>query len=276
MSSGGAFTASYTTNGDGQFRLDRTVLLSSTPLLDITASGFLARTTILRQDEPTLTLWPSSSQTGLDEDFSSTIAYSPSGCPALNTGQSNLRKLQLSVTTAQVVLSDALRDPAVEAAQQLAVTRLNLALGDGPRFELAPAAASGGVSFSAELDPANPTCVDDGLLHAVTQLTVNGFNVVGGRITYCSIGAARSATLVLHELGHTTGLYHSSSTSDVMYCSAGRPANFSSRERLVMKLARQRRAGNRWPDNDRLAASLLIVPEGQVERIACTETDRSR
>ena len=43
-----------------------------------------------------------------------------------------------------------------------------------------------------------------------------------------------------------------------------------------MKLARQRRSGNRWPDNDRLANPLLIVPDGQVERIACTETERPR
>ena len=277
VSPAGAFTTSYTTDGAGQFRLDRTVLLSTQPLLDITAPGFLARATLLRQEEPALTLWPSSSQTGLDEGFSSTIAYSSSSCPAVSTGQASLRKLPSSATRAQIVLSDALREATgVEAAQQLAITRLNLALGDGPQFELATTAAAGGLTFAAELDPTNSTCVDDGLLHAVTQLNLNGLNVVGGRIVYCSIGAARSATLSLHELGHATGLYHSASTSDVMYCSSGRPANFSSRERLVMRLARQRRSGNRWPDNDRLANPLLISAEGQVERIACSDMDRSR
>jgi hypothetical protein len=41
-----------------------------------------------------------------------------------------------------------------------------------------------------------------------------------------------------------------------------------------MKLARQRRSGNRWPDNDRQAGTLLVEPEGQIERVACSETDR--
>jgi hypothetical protein len=277
LSLNGAFSASYTTNGAGQFQLDRPVLMSSRPLLEITAPGFLLRSTVLRLDEPTITLWPSSSPTGLDEDFSATIGYSSSVCPAANTSQAVLRKLLSSVATAQVVLADALRaDSAAAAAHTQAVSRLNLALGDQLQFEVTTAATAGAVVFTADLDPTQASCVDDGLLHAVTQLSLSGFNIVGGRVSYCSIGAARSATLVLHELGHTTGLYHSASTSDVMYCSAGRPLNFSSRERLVMKLARGRRSGNRWPDNDRQASTLLVEPEGRMERIACSEANHGR
>ena len=80
--------------------------------------------------------------------------------------------------------------------------------------------------------------------------------------------------LVLHELGHTLGLYHSSSTADVMYCSSGRPFNFSPRETLTMKLVRQRRTGNRWPDNDRMASSPASLHSGDREVIACGERPR--
>jgi Matrixin len=265
----GAFSRTFTSDAAGQFTLDRTVLLSPTPLVEVTAAGFVTRSTLLRQDETTLTLWPASSSTGLDEDFSSTAVYSASACPAVNTGLSPLRRASASVETIQVTFGTSIQDDAAQAAHQLAISRLNTAIGGALRYELTAAPASG-VSFVAEIDPNHATCTAGAEpLRAATELTSNNLTVIGGRLVYCSVNAARSATLVLHELGHTLGLYHSSSTSDVMYCSSGRPAQFSPRERLVMRLARQRRPGNRWPDNDRQASAPLAFGASGTQIIMC-------
>jgi hypothetical protein len=269
QSSTGPFNAVYASDAAGQFVLDRTVLLSSTPLLEVLASGFLVRTTILRSDETTITLWPSASATGLNEDFSSTVAYSTSTCPAANTGASVLRRTPSSVRSVNVSFDSSIQDQAAATAHQQAIARLNDATGGLPAYQFVSGVA-GGVSMVAEIDPNNATCsTGDGPLRATVVLTTANGEIMSGRLVYCSLGAARSAELVLHELGHTLGLYHSSSTADVMYCSTGRPLVFSSRERLLMRLARQRRAGNRWPDNDRSTSSPLSGRAIRTEVTTC-------
>jgi hypothetical protein len=261
-------TKTYMTDAGGGFTLDRAVLLSSTPLLEATAPGFLPRTTVLRPTEPVLSLWPASSPTGLDETFTAETIYSASRCPAVNSPQSPLRRPLSSAGTIRVGLSPELQNPAIEATHQEAIARLNAALADAPRYELA--SSGSGVSFIAILDPGHATCANGPEpTRAVTELTLENGSVVGGRLVYCSTDAARSASLVLHELGHTFGLYHSSSASDVMYCSVGRPLRFSAREVLAMKLIRQRRAGNRWPDNDRQTSAPLAFPGRTTEIISC-------
>ena len=269
QSSAGPFNTVFTSDAAGQFALDRAVSLSSTPLLDVSAPGFLVRTTILRSDETTISLWPSSSGTGLDEDFSSTAAYSASACPAVNTGASVLRRTPSSVRTINVSFGDSIQDQAAETAHQQAIARLNDATGGVPAYQFTSGVA-GGVPVVAEIDPNNSTCSTGvGPLRATVALTTANGEILSGRMVYCSLGAARSLELVLHELGHTLGLYHSSSTADVMYCAPGRPQVFSSRERLLMRLSRQRRAGNRWPDNDRSASSLLSGGAIRTEVTTC-------
>ena len=265
----GGFTATYTTDTAGHFTLDRAVLLSSEPLLEAIAPGFLTRSTILRPDEITLSLWPASNSTGLDEAFSSEIVYSASTCPAMNTGLSPLRKPASSAGTIHVSLGPDLQDAAAVTAHGQAVARLNAALAGSPRYELADSPGTG-VSFTAVIDPSHATCTaGPEPLRAATQLTFANGNISGGRLVYCTVGAARAVNLVLHELGHTFGLYHSSSTADVMYCSIGRSSQFSPRETLIMKLMRQRRSGNRWPDNDRQTSAPLTLPASATEVITC-------
>jgi hypothetical protein len=72
-------------------------------------------------------------------------------------------------------------------------------------------------------------------------------------VTYCRADAPRELGLSVHELGHTFGLRHSSTATDVMRAFGRRTQRLSERERLVMALMLQRPAGNRFPDNDRLA-----------------------
>jgi len=269
QSTAGTFSRSFTSDQAGQFTLDRTVLLSPAPLLDVTAAGFVTRTTLLRQDETTLSLWPATSSTGLDEEFSSTAVYSSSACPAVNTGLSPLRRAATSVETVQVMFGTSIQDEAAQAAHQLAISRLNTAMAGALRYEFTTAPTSS-VWFVVEVEPNHSTCAaGPEPLRAATELNSSNLAVIGGRLVYCSVNAARSATLILHELGHTLGLYHSSSTSDVMYCSSGRPAQFSSREHLAMRLARQRHPGNRWPDNDRLAAAPLGFGPSATQTIMC-------
>jgi len=269
QSSAGPFNAVYTSNGAGQFVLDRAVVLSSTPLLEVSTAGFLVRTTILRSDETTISLWPSSSATGLDDAFSATLAYSPSACPAVNTPSSVLRRTPSSVTTVNVSFDSSIQDQAAETAHRQAIARLNEATGGVPAYQFTSGAA-GGVQMIAEIDPNNSTCsTGDGPLRATVVLTSANGEIVSGRMVYCSLGAARSAELALHELGHTLGLYHSSSQADVMYCSTGRALAFSGRERLLMRLMRQRRAGNRWPDNDRTSSSPLSSRGFRTEVTTC-------
>jgi hypothetical protein len=269
QSSGGSFTAAYTADASGQFALDRAVQIAGAQL-EITAPGFLDRWTFIRADEPVLTLWPASSPTGLDEDFSATIAYSGSACPAVNTGQASLRRAAGAASVVRIHFGASLEDAGAAAAHQQAIDRLNAALGGTPRYELAASAQPGIPSFVAELDPNHATCTaGPEPLRAATELQFAGGNVSGGRLVYCSVDAASSVGLVLHELGHTVGLYHSASTSDVMYCSSGRPNGFSAREQLVMKLMRLRRSGTRWPDNDRSSTSVPVSTDGVTEVIAC-------
>ncbi len=267
----GPVSRTYTSDAAGQIVLERAVYISPAPQLDITAAGFLTRATLLRSDETTLTLWPATSPTGADEQFSATIAYSLAACPAVNSGQSPLRKISASVDTVYVSLADNLLDQGALAAHETAIVRLNDALAGALRYELTAEPPAGAVSFVAHLDPEHATCTaGPEPLRAAASLTFANGNISGGRLSYCNAASARSVPLVLHELGHTLGLYHSASTSDVMYCSGGRPNRFSAREEVVIRLARQRRTGNRWPDNDRLTSAPLAVEASRTEVIACS------
>jgi len=270
LSQAGMFSTAYTTDAAGQFRLDRTVLLASTPLLEATAPGFLVRSTTLRPTELAMSLWPASSSTGLDELFTSTVAYSAATCPAVNTGQAALRRVPSSTGVVRVSFESTLQDATADAAHRLAISRLNAALGGSPEYQFATPGGAG-VSFTAGIDPTISSCTaGPELFRAATFLNfASDGSISGGRMVFCSLDSARSAALVLHELGHTVGLRHSASLSDVMYCSSGRPLVFSARERLVMKLMRQRRSGTRWPDNDRQAIAPLNIDRLGTETIAC-------
>ncbi len=233
-------------------------------LVDIVAAGFLDRQTVLRSTEPRITLWPSSSPSGLDPDFSSTLVYSSAGCPTQSAPTQVLRRHATSTRTVVVV---SLRDEAADAALSEAIRRLNSATGGVPGYVLSANPPGSGVVFAVQVDPAAATCTAGSEpLRAGTTVNLSDGVIVGGNMTFCTLAAARDLRLVLHELGHTYGLFHSSSVSDVMWCTAGRPADYAPREVLAMGLMRQRRVGNRWPDNDRSASASLGWRE---ERTSC-------
>jgi hypothetical protein len=261
MTPSGPFSTTYVSGPGGTFVLDREALLSPPATLRIEGAGFLIRQTLLRSPaDTTLTLWPRNGSAGLDEAFTSTLVYSTATCPAANTGASALRRLALSAPLVAIAFGSTLQDAGARSTHQAAAARLNQAL-EGA-FTYSVSASGGSVVFTAGVDPSAATCTGGPeTLRAATTLFLTNGEVSGGTLTYCSVPAARNLRLVLHELGHTFGLRHSSSTEDVMYCTSPRPDAFSAREVLAMRLMRQRRSGNRFPDDDRQTTSPLAARE---------------
>jgi hypothetical protein len=244
----GPFEETYVTNGAGQFALDRAVLHSPAPTLDALAAGFLLRETYVRSgDQTAFTLWPRTSPTGLDEDFTKAVVYTPALCPTQALGGRGLFRLDPSTTHVTVVLDSTLQTAADEAKHLAAIGLINDALAGAIVYSLSTVAADPeGVEFRATV---GGSACGDGKA-AFVSLRADGplGTITGGTIFYCS--QSYSSRTVLHELGHTYGFQHSASPSDVMFCAGGNTV-FSPREELAMRLIRQRPGFNAWPDDDR-------------------------
>jgi hypothetical protein len=80
---------------------------------------------------------------------------------------------------------------------------------------------------------------------------VSAVEIQWATITFCDRDAAINLSAVLHELGHTLGLHHSSDGRDVMSIRDRTTEAYSARERATMRLMLLRPAGNHFPDNDR-------------------------
>jgi hypothetical protein len=189
---------------------------------------------------------------------SSALVYSNSTCPAQNTGRAGLIRIMSSIGEARVSFTGSLADSRAQLAHERAIARLNALLGGSPQFVFASGVPAGRGVFTVEIDPTHSTCTaGPEPFRASASVSLTNGQITGGRLTYCTVDAARSERLVLHELGHAVGFRHSPSPADVMYCTTGRPADFSPRERLTVSLMKQRRPGNRWPDSDREATAPL-------------------
>lgn len=217
--------------------------------IDVQAAHFLTRETALGAGR-TLTLWPTGP--GYPEDYVRHLLYkeaaSTRNLPSLSA-DAPLRRVMATVVT--IVPDEALwADRPARAAHERAVELLNEATEGRVRFELRSSGHSG-VVFHAYVD---------GTATAAGALTFRDLirnEIVAGRIVYANLGAARSERFATHELGHVLGLQHSIRPSDLMYYAAPQmaAAAFSAQERLSIRLLLQRRAGNRYPDNDRSAGA---------------------
>ena len=246
---------SYVTGSGGQAAVTEAADLGS--LVDVRASGFLDRQTLLRSRDATrFMLWPRTSATGLDETYTVEIVYTLGSSTPPPSGSTPLRRLRAGATRAYVLESEEIRaDDHANVAHERAVETINEALRGRVVYALAHTRPPEGVVFESRIDPNEPDC-QAGRIRANVLVSLAGGEITGGRMLFCNMEAARSPT-VAHEMGHTFGLHHSPDPRDLMSIpfSTRRGSRFGERETLVMHLLLERRGGNRFPDNDRDASA---------------------
>ena len=240
---------SYTSSG-GLVTLAETAPLRSE--VTIVAPDMLERRTLLRDVATTLfTLWPRTSPTGIDEEFTQALVYSRT------EGSGPLRRLPRGTARVVVVPSEDLRgNNEAMTAHQEAVDRVTAATGGQVAYVLGSAIPSTGPYVETRIGGSDDElCRETNVLAFAQTFTRNG-EIVRGVVAYCDPKAARNA-VVGHELGHTFGLQHSPEKGELMYrfFNGHGAVEFSARESLEMRLMLQRLAGNVFPDDDRAVAA---------------------
>jgi hypothetical protein len=244
----------YQSDGAGRFVLAEAAAYGT--YVDVVAAGFLDRQTLLRRSASTrFVLWPDTTlSTSLgkrpfDQHYTASLVYTSSAESV--AGNTPLRRLPRSATQAIVALSEELRlDDDANANHELAVNAINETLNGRFTYVLSPSRPSTGIIFEARVDASEATCANRAF--AFAQVTTQGGEITGGRIVYCGLRLATRA-VVLHEIGHTAGLFHSVATEDVMYpyIHTYSAHQFRQAETLALSLLFERPGGNRFPDNDR-------------------------
>lgn len=247
----------YVADGDGRVVLAATAAPGT--LIDATAPAGLDRqTTVRTQPLASLTLWPRTTRSGIDENFTISIIYTAATAQGGPPAGERLRRLSTDTRLVVVVPSaEILADDAAHGFHAEAAARLTAAARGTVAYALARERPASGVVFDAQVRPSDTGCADR--VRGFARLSLRSDEVVGGEIVYCSWDAARSATVV-HELGHTFGLRHSNDSREVMFGTfvRGRRDDFSPREADIMGLMMQRRAGNQFPDSDRGVPGLSV------------------
>jgi hypothetical protein len=233
----------------------RVALAETAPLrseVTIVAPDMLERRTLLRDAATTLfTLWPRTSPTGIDEEFTRTLVYSRA------EGSGPLLRLRRGTARVVVVPSEELRaNDAAMGAHRDAVDRITAATGGQVAYVLGGAVPPTGVYVETRIGGSDDGLCSEANVLAFAQAFTGGGEIVRGLVIYCDPKAARNA-VVGHELGHTFGLQHSPEKGELMYryFNGHGAVEFSARESLEMKLMLQRLAGNVFPDDDRAVAA---------------------
>jgi len=226
-------------------------------LIDVNAPDAFDRQTMVRAGPlRSLALWPRATASGIDENFTVSIVYTSAALQAPPPGEHRLRRLAADTRLVVIVPSaEILEDEVAHGFHAAAAARLTTSARGAVSYVLARERPATGVVFDALLRPSDASCRER--VRGFARLSLRGDEILGGEMVYCSLDAARSAT-VIHEAGHTFGLQHSNDSREMMFGTfvRGRSEDFSPRESDVMALMLQRRAGNRFPDSDRDVAGV--------------------
>ena len=251
-------TPAYTTDSAGRIAL-RADIARSLNLLTVSHPAYLLRGTYLRDPEETsFTLWPNASATGADGNYARNIVYGATMVAPEHFGiGAPLRRLQSGTTMVSIVPSeDIQRDAEAMTAHRHALAVATMA--SGGRIQFIMDTASHASTVIRTTTDQNPPCPSGSI--GCAQLDILQGYISGGWIRFPDMEFARLPGNVAHEFGHALGFWHSGTSGDVMFVpptwedlKAGPP--FSGRETFVLSLMYQRRAGNRWPDNDRGVAT---------------------
>ncbi len=231
----------YLTNGAGQVAVER-----AATGLDVDATGFLERRALARVDR--FTLWPRTSPTGIDEEYTARLVYNCTDPRCLDLGEPLGRVPQgvVALRPSRDLEADKGALAAIEEAAQLwsAATRGQVL------FVLGDASAAGAV-VDLDVDPSDSVIVARGAA-GVTRRQYSGGAIARARITLRSVELARRVPLNVHEIGHAFGLSHSPRVGDVMWNGPELydTVDLSAREKLAITLMLQRSSGNRFPDTE--------------------------
>jgi len=263
--------------------------------ITVLAAGFLDRKTLSRSaGETVFSLWPRTSRTGLDEAWTQQLVYTPGAycCPATQQlGEMWMERARSgTVISLTVAAGSTLQRDTVRSAAQMAADLVSAANEGRVIFQFSPAPTSGP---KIDIEVATNVCGTDPTPAAcmAVDLDYAGY-ITGGRMVFPADPVqtawwaqvtSRSyfpgeegyfEQLIAHELGHALGLQHSlASVSDgrlglmaldsqfsysLSYFSSFR--DFAPAEKLAMKLMYQRRAGNRFPDDETGVSASTMPP----------------
>jgi hypothetical protein len=234
----------YVSDGGGRVVLRKPIASAADAALSARHGAYLERTTSLRdRAETSFSLWPSASPTGIDSAYTQKLVYSDDG-PA--RGTLLLRRLPAGTTRVSVVPGPEIEeDPEAMRVHRLAVERMAAGTEGRVVYSL-DATPTASVLVRTVIRPDDPCAAANGAC-----AYVSGDQVAGAEIVFRTLRWAQNDMIVLHELGHTYGLRHSLRIEDVMGGDGRHRVAFSPAEVVTMRLVWQRRAGNRWPDDDR-------------------------